>query len=68
MKRLLLALTTGSLLTMSAAALAGDPKATIADLDARLAKIGVPKLEGTDKAGERTVPALYFGERTWEEK
>jgi hypothetical protein len=63
MKRLLLALTTGSLLTMSAAALAGDPKATIADLDARLAKIGVPKLEGTDKAGERTVPALYFGER-----
>jgi Cache 3/Cache 2 fusion domain len=40
-----------------------DPKATIADLDARLAKIGAPKLEGTDKAGDKTVPAIYFGER-----
>lgn len=42
---------------------AADPKATIADLDARLAKIGVAKVEGTDKAGDKTVPALYFGER-----
>jgi hypothetical protein len=41
----------------------GDPKATIADLDARLAKIGTPKIEGTDKIGDKTVPALYFGER-----
>jgi hypothetical protein len=41
----------------------GDPKATIADLDARLAKIGAPKVEGTDKIGDKTVPALYFGER-----
>jgi Cache 3/Cache 2 fusion domain len=40
-----------------------DPKATIADLDARLAKIGAPKIDGTDKAGDKTVPALYFGER-----
>jgi hypothetical protein len=40
-----------------------DPKATIADLDARLAKIGAPKIEGTDTAGDRTVPAIYFGER-----
>ena len=46
-----------------AAAHANDPKATIADLDARLAKIGAPKLEGTEKAGDKTVPALYFGER-----
>jgi len=45
------------------AAMAYDPKTTIADLDARLAKIGVPKLEGMDKAGDKTVPALYFGER-----
>ncbi len=45
------------------AALAYDPQATIADLDARLAKIGTPRLEGTDKAGDKTVPALYFGER-----
>ena len=42
---------------------AADPKATIADLDARLAKIGVAKIDGTDKAGDKTVPALYFGER-----
>lgn len=45
------------------AAQAYDPKATIADLDARLAKIGAPKIEGTDKAGDKTVPAIYFGER-----
>ena len=37
--------------------------AVIADLDARLAKIGVPKLNGTEKAGEKTVPAIFFGER-----
>lgn len=42
---------------------AADPKATIADLDARLAKIGVAKVDGTEKAGDKTVPALYFGER-----
>ena len=42
---------------------AADPKATIADLDGRLAKIGVAKVDGTDKAGDKTVPALYFGER-----
>lgn len=40
-----------------------DTKATIATLDARLNKIGEPKLEGTDKAGEHTVPALFFGPR-----
>lgn len=40
-----------------------DPKATIADLDARLAKIGAPKVNGTDKAGDKTVPAMFFGER-----
>jgi hypothetical protein len=40
-----------------------DPKATIADLDARLAKIGAAKIDGTDKIGDKTVPALFFGER-----
>ncbi len=44
-------------------AYAYDPKATIADLDARLAKIGAPKIDGTEKAGDKTVPALFFGER-----
>lgn len=42
---------------------AADTKATIEALDARLAKIGAPKLDGTDKAGEKTVPAIYFGAR-----
>jgi hypothetical protein len=45
------------------AAHAYDPKETIADLDARLAKIGAPKVSGTDTAGDKTVPAMYFGER-----
>ncbi|MFT3954976.1 MAG: Cache 3/Cache 2 fusion domain-containing protein [Piscinibacter sp.] len=40
-----------------------DPKATIADLDARLAKIGAPKVDGTDKVADKDVPALFFGER-----
>jgi hypothetical protein len=40
-----------------------DPKVTIAELDANLAKIGAAKIEGSDKAGEKTVPALFFGKR-----
>jgi Cache 3/Cache 2 fusion domain len=51
------------LLLAAASAQANDTKATIAALDARLGKIGAPKLEGTDKAGEKTVPAIYFGAR-----
>ncbi len=46
-----------------AVAQASDPKATIADLDARLAKIGAPKIEGTEVVGGKTVPAIFFGER-----
>jgi Cache 3/Cache 2 fusion domain len=42
---------------------AADPKATIADLDARLAKIGAPRVEGTDTVAGKTVPAIFFGER-----
>lgn len=42
---------------------APDPKATIADLDARLAKIGAPSLKGTDTVAGKDVPAIYFGER-----
>lgn len=44
-------------------AYANDPKAAIAALDVRLAKTGEPKLEGTEKAGELTVPGLVFGTR-----
>lgn len=47
----------------ASAAHAYDPKATIADLDARLAKIGTPKIEGTDTVAGKTVPAIFFGER-----
>lgn len=42
---------------------AQDPKATIADLDARLARIGVPRIEGTEAVAGKAVPAIYFGER-----
>lgn len=40
-----------------------DPKTAIAALDARLAKIGAAKVEGTEKAGEKSVPGLFFGAR-----
>ncbi len=50
-------------LAATGAAHASDPKATIADLDTRLARIGVARLEGTDTVGGKTVPALYFGDR-----
>ena len=40
-----------------------EPKATIADLDARLAKIGTARVEGTDTVAGKPVPALFFGER-----
>jgi hypothetical protein len=52
-----------ALLGLAGAAHAYDPKATIADLDARLAKIGAPRLEGKDKAGDKEVAAIYYGER-----
>ncbi|MBC7941540.1 MAG: Cache 3/Cache 2 fusion domain-containing protein [Chitinophagaceae bacterium] len=52
-----------ALLSLLGSALANDPKATIADLDSRLAKIGAPKLDGTEVVGGKTVPAIYFGER-----
>lgn len=56
--------TIAALVALSAtSAYANDPKATIAALDARLAKIGEAKTEGTDKAGELMVPGLYFGTR-----
>ena len=63
MKRALLGATAVVMCAAFGAAHAEDPKATIADLDAHLAKIGAAKLDGTEKAGDKTVPALYFGER-----
>ena len=63
MKLKTLTLTAIVMAGMFTSAYAYDPKATIADLDARLAKIGAAKIDGEDKAGDKTVPALYFGER-----
>lgn len=48
---------------MPLAALANDPKATIAELDARLAKLGAPKVQGIEKAGDKEAPGLFFGPR-----
>lgn len=50
-------------LTAAGHALASDPKATIAELDSRLAKIGAPRIEGTDDVAGKTVPAIFFGSR-----
>jgi hypothetical protein len=54
---------TALLVLAAGAAHANDPKTAIAALDARLAKIGAPKVEGTEKAGDKTVGAIYFGPR-----
>jgi hypothetical protein len=56
-------LAAAALFAAAGAAQAYDPKATIADLDARLSKIGAPKVEGTDTVAGKTVPAFYFGDR-----
>ena len=50
-------------IAMAGAAQANDPKVTIADLDARLAKIGAPKINGTEVVAGKTVPAIFFGDR-----
>jgi Cache 3/Cache 2 fusion domain len=63
MKNLLAAATATALMLGSLSAHANDPKDAIAKLDARLAKIGAAKIEGTDKAGDKTVGALFFGPR-----
>ena len=56
-------LAASALAAFACAAHANDPKAAIAQLDARLAKIGAPKLDGTDKVADKTVPAIFFGAR-----
>jgi len=51
------------LVGFAACAQAATPQETQAALDARLAKIGEARLEGTEKAGDQMVPGLYFGAR-----
>jgi hypothetical protein len=63
MKTILNTIAATALLALSVNAHAYDPKATIADLDARLAKIGAPKIEGTTDVAGKTVPAIFFGDR-----
>lgn len=64
MKKSLAFVAAAALLSLSAgAAFAYSPQATIADLDARLAKIGAPKIEGTDTVAGKEVPAIFFGAR-----
>jgi hypothetical protein len=62
MKKLFIPVLLG-LALLAESAHADDPKTTIAALDTRLTKLGEAKLEGTDKAGELTVPVIYFGTR-----
>ncbi len=52
-----------ALIAVASSAQAYDPKATIADLDARLTKIGAAKLDGTSEVAGKTVPSIYFGAR-----
>lgn len=63
MKPITLSALAAAALLFASMAQANDPKATIAALNERLGKIGAPKLEGSDKAGDKTVPAIYFGPR-----
>jgi hypothetical protein len=58
-----IALAASIVLAAATPAQANDPKATIADLDARLAKIGVARVEGTETVAGKSVPALFFGQR-----
>ncbi len=63
MKSQLIASILGLVLAANAFADDADPRKTIADLDARLAKIGAPRIDGTDQVADQTVPAIYFGDR-----
>ena len=51
------------LVMCATSAYASSPKETIAALDTRLAKIGGAKIEGAEKAGDLSVPGLFFGVR-----
>ena len=57
------AMLTAAAILACSPALALDTKATIDQLDARLAKIGEPKIEGTVATGAVSAPVLFFGSR-----
>lgn len=60
---LLFALGVGVVSPLDVRAQANDPKAAIAALDARLSKIGTARIDGSDKTGDKVVPALFFAAR-----
>jgi len=53
----------GSLVLMASAANAQDPRsaASMAALKDKTAKLGAPRIEGTEDIGGKSVPVLYFG-------
>ena len=53
----------GSLKLMASAANAQEPRTTasMAALKEKTAKLGAPKIEGTEAVGNKLVPVLYFG-------
>ena len=53
----------GSLMLMASAANAQEPRTTasMAALKEKTAKLGAPKIEGTEVVGNKLVPVLYFG-------
>src|SRR4029078_6269437 len=53
----------GSLMLMASAANAQEPRTTasMAALKKKTAKLGAPKIEGTEAVGTKLVPVLYFG-------
>ena len=51
------------LLALTPSAFANDPRATIQQLEDRLAKMGAPRLEGTVDLKGKAVPAIFYGSR-----
>src|SRR5262245_978503 len=53
----------GSLMLMAGAATAQEARtaASMASLKDETAKLGAPKIEGTEEVGGRSAPGLYFG-------
>ena len=53
----------GSVMLMASAATAQEARtaASMAALQDKTAKLGAPKIEGTEEVGSRSVPVLYFG-------
>ncbi len=50
-----------TVLVVGAMAHAGDTKKSLEMLKSKLNKYGAPKVEGTEKVGDRSAPGLYFG-------